>query len=84
MGLVELRLLMGRGVVGLGVRVWQGVGVVGRPGVGGRPAAAVKEAGARGRGLRGGRGGGMLGRHGRVAEAAVGWRVLRRVDHLPL
>lgn len=26
----------------------------------------------------------MLGRHGRVAEAAVGWRVLRCIHHLPL
>lgn len=50
MGLVELRLLVGRGVVGLGlglgVRVRQGVGVVGRPGIGRRPGAAVEEAGA--------------------------------------
>lgn len=46
MGLVELWLLVGRGVVGLGVRVRQGVGVVGRPGVGRRPATAVEEASA--------------------------------------
>lgn len=56
--LVQLRLLVlvGGGVVGLGVRVGvgQGVGVVGRPGVGRRPAAAVEEASARGRALRGG------------------------------
>lgn len=26
----------------------------------------------------------MLGRHRWVAETAAGWRVLRRVDHLPL
>lgn len=84
MGLVELWLLVGRGVVGLGVRMRQGVGVVGRPGVGRRPAAAVEEAGAGRRALRGGRGGRVLGRHGRVAEAAVGWRVLRRVHHLSL
>lgn len=49
-GLVELWLLVGRGVVGLGVRVRvgvrQGVGVVGWPGVGRRPATAVEEAGA--------------------------------------
>lgn len=60
MGLVELWLLVGRGVMGLGVRVWmrvwQGVGVVGRPGVGRRPAAAVEEAGAGRRALRGGGG----------------------------
>lgn len=46
MGLVELWLLVGRGVVGLGVRVRQGVSVVGWPGIGRRPATAVKEAGA--------------------------------------
>lgn len=56
MGLVELRLLVGRGVVGLGVRVRQGVGVVGWSGVRGRPASAVQEAGAGRRALRGGRG----------------------------
>lgn len=53
--LVKLRLLVGGGVVGLRVRVWQGVGVVGRSGVRRRPAAAVEEASARRRALRGGR-----------------------------
>lgn len=41
-GLVELGLLVGRGVVGLGVRVRQGVGVVVWPGIGRRPSATVK------------------------------------------
>lgn len=55
--LVELWLLVGGGVVGLGVRVWQGVGVVGRPRVRRRPtAAAVEEASTRRRALRGRRG----------------------------
>lgn len=82
--LVQLRLLVGGGVVRLGVRVRQGVGVVGRSGVGRRPAAAVEEASARRRALRGGRGRGVLGRHGRVTEATVGRRILRCVNHLPL
>lgn len=51
--LVELGLLVGGGVVGLGVRVGQGVAVVGRCGIGRRPAAAVEEASARRRALRG-------------------------------
>lgn len=82
--LVQLRLLVGGGVVRLGVRVRQGVGVVGRSGVRRRPAAAVEEASTRRRALRGGRGRGVLGRHGRVTEATVGRRILRCVNHLPL
>lgn len=87
-GLVEGRrwLLVGGGVVGLGVQVGQGVGVVvGGPGVGRGPIATVEEAGPGRRALGGGRGRRMLGRHRRVAEAAVvGRRLLRRVHHLPL
>lgn len=86
LGVVRLvELLVGGGMVGLGGRVGQGVGVVGRPRVGRRPAAAaVEEASTRRRALGGRRRRGVLGRHSRVTEATAGGGILRRVDHLPL